>query len=40
MLIIEMAKIVLIGGYIGFMLITEMAKIESTGGHIDNMVLF
>ena len=35
-----MAKIELIGGYIGFMLIIEMAKIESTGGHIDNMVLF
>ena len=28
MLIIEMAKIELIGGYIGFMLIVEMAKIE------------
>ena len=28
MLIIEMAKIELIGGYIGFMLIIEMAKIE------------
>ena len=40
MLIIEMAKIELIGGYIGFFLIIEMAKIESTGGHIDNMVLF
>ena len=40
MLIIEMAKIELIGGYIGFMLIIEMAKIESTGGRIDNMVLF
>ena len=26
--IIEMAKVVLIGGYIGFMLIIEMAKIE------------
>ena len=35
-----MAKIELIGGYIGFMLFIEMAKIESTGGHIDNMVLF
>ena len=40
MLIIEMARIELIGGYIGFMLVIEMAKIESTGGHIDNMVLF
>ena len=30
MLIIEMAKIELIGGYIGFMLIIEMAKIELT----------
>ena len=29
MLIIEMAKIELIGGYIKFMLIIEMAKIES-----------
>ena len=28
MLIIEMAKIELIGGYIEFMLIIEMAKIE------------
>ena len=35
MLIVEMAKIELIGGYIGFMLIIEMDKIESTGGHID-----
>ena len=34
MLIIEMAKIELIGAYIGFMLIWEMAKIELTGGHI------
>ena len=34
MLIIEMAKRELIGGYIGFMLIIEIAKIESTGGHI------
>ena len=40
MLIIEMAKIELIGGYIGFMLIIEMAKIESTCCQIDNMVLF
>ena len=29
-----MAKIELIGGYIGFMLIIEMARIESSGGHI------
>ena len=28
MLIIEMAKIELIGGYIGFIIIIEMAKIE------------
>ena len=34
MLIIEMAKIELIGGHIGFMLNIEMAKIELTGGHI------
>ena len=34
MLIIEMAKIELIGGHIGFMLIIEIVKIESTGGHI------
>ena len=34
MLIIEMAKIELIGGHIEFMLIIEIAKIESTGGHI------
>ena len=32
MLNIEMAKIELIGGYIGFMLDIEMAKID--GGHI------
>ena len=38
MLIIEMAKIELIGFYIGFMLIVEMAKIESTGGHIKIML--
>ena len=31
---IEMAKIKLIGGHIGFMLIVEMAIIELTGGHI------
>ena len=34
MLIIEMAKIELIGGHIEFMLIIEIAKIKSTGGHI------
>ena len=34
MLLIEMAKIELIGGHIGFMLNIEMAKIELTGGHI------
>ena len=34
MLIIEMAKIELIGGHIGFMLIIEMAKIELIGGHV------
>ena len=35
MLIIEMAKIELIGGHIGIMLIIEMAKIELLGGHIE-----
>ena len=40
MLIIEMAKIELIGGYIGFMLIIEMAKTESTGGHIENYACY
>ena len=34
MLIIEMAKIELIGGNIGFMLIIVIAKLELTGGHI------
>ena len=34
MLIIEMAKIELIGGHIGILLIIEMAKLELTGGHI------
>ena len=34
MLIIEMTKIELIGGYIGFMLIIEITKLELTGGHI------
>ena len=38
MLIIEMAKIELIGDYIEFMLILEMAKIELTGGHIGFIV--
>ena len=33
-----MAKIELIGGYIGFMLILEMAKIELTGRHIGFIV--
>ena len=39
MIIIEMAKIELIGGHIGFMLIIEMAKIESTGGYIEIMLI-
>ena len=34
MLIIEMAKIELIGGHIKFMLIIEITKLELTGGHI------
>ena len=34
MLIIEMIKIELIGGHIGFMLIIEITKLELTGGHI------
>ena len=34
MIFIEMAKIELIGGHIGFMIIIEMAKIELIGGHI------
>ena len=38
MLIIEMAKIELIGGQIGSKLIIEMAKIEFTGGHIGLIV--
>ena len=33
MIIIEMAKIELIGGHIRIMLIIEIAKIELTGGH-------
>ena len=39
MLIIEMAKIELIGGHIGIMLIVEMAKIELTIGHIGIMLI-
>ena len=39
MLIIEMAKIELIGGHIGIMLIKEMAKIELTSGHIGIMLI-
>ena len=39
MLIIEMAKIELIGGHIGFMLVIEIAKIEFTGGHIGFMLI-
>ena len=34
MLIIEMAKIELIGGQIGMKLIIEITKLELTGGHI------
>ena len=39
MLIIEMAKIELIGGHIGIMLIVEMAKRELTIGHIGIMLI-
>ena len=39
MLIIEMAKIELIGGHIGIMLIVEMAKIELTIGQIGIMLI-
>ena len=39
MLIIEMAKIDLIGGQIGIMLIVEMAKIELTSDHIGIMLI-
>ena len=39
MLIIEMAKIELIGGYVGFMLIIEMAKIKLTRSHIEVMLI-
>ena len=40
MLIIEMAKIELIGGHIGIKLIIEMAKIELTGGHIGFIAIY
>ena len=39
MLIIEMAKIELIGGHIEIILIVEMAKIELTIGHIGFMLI-
>ena len=39
MLIIEMAKLELIGGHIGIKKIIEMAKIELVGGHIGFNVL-
>ena len=39
MLIIEMAKIELIGGYIGFMFVIEITKIKLTGGHIEFMLI-
>ena len=39
MLTIEMAKIELIDGYIGFMLIIEMGKIKSTGGHMKILLI-
>ena len=38
MLIIEIAKIELIGGHIKIVLIIEMAKIELTSGHIGFIV--
>ena len=38
MLMIEMAKIELIGGHIGIKLVIEMAKIELSGGHIGFIV--
>ena len=38
MLIIEMAKIELIGGHIAIMLTIEMAKIELIGGHFGFIV--
>ena len=39
MLIIDIAKIELIGGHIGIKLIIEMAKIELIGGHIELYLL-
>ena len=39
MIIIEMAKIELIGGHIEIMLIIEMAKIDLPGGHIGIMLI-
>ena len=39
MLIIEMAKIELIGGHIGIMLFVDMPKIELTIGHIGIMLI-
>ena len=38
-ILIEMAKIELISGYIGFMLIIEMATIKLTRGHIEFMLI-
>ena len=38
MLFIEITKIGLTDGHIGFMLILEMAKIKFTGGHIEFIV--
>ena len=40
MLIIEMAKMELIGGHIGFMLIIEMAKIELLAAILDLLYLY
>ena len=39
MLIIEITKIKLTGGRIGFILDIEIAKIESTAGHIEIMLI-
>ena len=39
MLIIEITKIKLTGGHVGFMLDIEIAKIESTAGHIEIMLI-
>ena len=39
MLVIEITKIKLTGGYFGIKLIIEMAKLELTGGHIGFNVL-